>query len=153
MIRLREAGDTIVEVLICVALVGSALAGSYAIASRNLNATHGSQEHAEALKNVQTQIERLKAAVANNSTPTANIYQTTHAFCFDSTAANTQHQFLPGALTSPNLTGYQPACISGFYHVSILYSGSTDYKFTIQTRWFAAGGGINQVTNFYRLPP
>ncbi len=75
----RQAGDTIVEVLIAIAVVSLVLAGAYASSNHDVSAQQDSQEHGQALKLAQTQVEFLRdnsAAISGfncfnpNSTPT-----------------------------------------------------------------------------------
>lgn len=55
-----QAGDTIVEVMFAVAVVGMVIGGSYVIATRALRTGRYAQEQTEALKQAESQIERLK---------------------------------------------------------------------------------------------
>jgi len=57
----QQAGDTIVEVLIAVAIVSLVLVGAYASTNHNVRATQDTQEHSEALQLVQSQLEFLRA--------------------------------------------------------------------------------------------
>ena len=56
-----QRGDTIVEVLISVAIASMMLASAYAITSRNMRTTRDTQEHSQALQIAQQQVERLRA--------------------------------------------------------------------------------------------
>ncbi len=60
--RLSESGDTIVEVLLAIAVVSAVLGGAFVSANRSLNGTRVSQERSEATKLVQGQAELLSAA-------------------------------------------------------------------------------------------
>ncbi len=57
----QQAGDTIVEVLIAVAVISLVLAGAYASTNHNVRAMQDTQEHAQALQLAQTQVEFLRA--------------------------------------------------------------------------------------------
>lgn len=67
MTRLRggdaslQRGDTIIEVLIAIAIVSLILAGAYASTNHNVRAIQDTQEHSQALQLVQTQVEFLGA--------------------------------------------------------------------------------------------
>ncbi len=63
---LHDRGDTIVEVLFAIVVIGIVLAGSYAVVTRSLRAEEDSQEHSYALGLIQSQIEELRAYVAAN---------------------------------------------------------------------------------------
>src|SRR5690606_27508844 len=78
----KQTGDTIVEVLICITIVGSILTGAFLSAQRNQAATQRSQERVEALKLAEGDVERLRNLAANDS---ASILFTNPAtgYCFD----------------------------------------------------------------------
>lgn len=59
----KQAGDTIVEVLICLAILGSALTVSYGVASRSLAQIRQAHEKGEMLSIAQTEAERLKQII------------------------------------------------------------------------------------------
>ncbi len=56
----NQAGDTIVEVLIAMAVLGAILVGGYAIATSSLNRVRASQERGEALRIAESQVEALR---------------------------------------------------------------------------------------------
>lgn len=68
MKQLKQRGDTIVEVLICLAIVGAALTISYGTARRSLFRIEDAHERGEMLAIAQTQLERLKNKLANDAT-------------------------------------------------------------------------------------
>lgn len=69
--RLTQLGDTIVEVLICMAIAGLALGLAYGTTRRSLNQIREAEERQEAVKLAEEQIERLqgiaKSYVTNSS--------------------------------------------------------------------------------------
>jgi prepilin-type N-terminal cleavage/methylation domain-containing protein len=65
-----QRGDTIVEVLISVAVISLVLAAAYAITSRNTATTQDTQEHNQAQQIVQQQIERMRAMSASGTLAT-----------------------------------------------------------------------------------
>lgn len=60
----NQRGDTIVEVLIAIAIVSLTLAGAYVSANQSANKTRTAQERAEAIKWAESQVELLKANTA-----------------------------------------------------------------------------------------
>lgn len=66
-LRLRQDGDTIVEVLISIAIISLVLASGYAITNRNLATTQDTQEHGQAQEIVKRQIEELRATSADGT--------------------------------------------------------------------------------------
>ncbi len=65
--RGKQAGDTIVEVMVVVAILGLAFSIAYATATHSLNKTRNAEEHAEALQYINSQIELIR----NNATDPA----------------------------------------------------------------------------------
>lgn len=65
--RNRSSGDTIVEVLVAIAIVGAVLAGAYTSTRRSANATRTAQEQGEALKLAESQVEQIKIAIDANT--------------------------------------------------------------------------------------
>ncbi len=57
----KQRGDTIVEVLIAMAVIGIMLGAAFGIANRSLATGRAAQERTEALKIAETQLELLKA--------------------------------------------------------------------------------------------
>lgn len=55
-----QAGDTIVEVLIAIAVIGSVLGTAYALVNNAVQTSQQSQEHSRALAIAESQIERIK---------------------------------------------------------------------------------------------
>ena len=60
MKKLNQAGDTLVEVMLSVAIIGLVIGASYATSSRALRTGRYAQEQTEALKQAESQIEKLK---------------------------------------------------------------------------------------------
>ncbi len=83
MQRLGDVGDTIVEVLIVIAVVGLILAGAFVSSNRSTQVTRTAQERGEALKVAETQLERIKIAKATGAPTLA----TSGTFCFDISGA------------------------------------------------------------------
>ena len=77
-----QAGDTIVEVLVVLAILGLTLGVSYATANHSLLATRSAEENSQATTLLQGQIEDLRF-LANPTTP-STIFNQGHAFCIDS---------------------------------------------------------------------
>jgi hypothetical protein len=59
----NSAGDTIVEVLIAVAVVSLVLGAAFAVVNRTLHNAQQAREHTEALNLLQGQLERVKSTI------------------------------------------------------------------------------------------
>lgn len=57
---LNNTGDTIIEVLISMAVVSMVLGGAFVVTHQSQVGVRNSQEHAEALKLVESQLEQLR---------------------------------------------------------------------------------------------
>ncbi len=64
-----QAGDTIIEVMLAMALVGMSLGVSYGIANRAISTGRSAQERSEALKLAESQLELIKT-VSKEELPT-----------------------------------------------------------------------------------
>jgi type II secretory pathway pseudopilin PulG len=65
--QLNKAGDTIVEVMIVLAVLGLSLGISYATANLALNQSQNAQEHSTALGIITSQLELLRTAIDSNA--------------------------------------------------------------------------------------
>lgn len=150
---IRERGDTIVEVLLCLAICGLVLGTSYASASRNIKGIRTTQERGEALKIAEGQLESLRGN--GYSSPTGS-------FCIkDSPAGAITDKIGFGSAVPANaagdpFTGYPAECKRGSipYYVGVVgtsnvVNNTVEYKTTV--RWDSLSGGKNEVQLFYVL--
>lgn len=131
-LRLNTSGDTIVEVLLAIAIVSAVLGAAYVSTSQSLGNARQAEERSEAAKLVEGQLERLKVAFQTDPIP----FNTVGSFCLDDT---------PARVATSN-----PACTVGRYALAIERSGN---DFTATAKWDRAGGGASQeqVRIVYRL--
>jgi Tfp pilus assembly protein PilV len=66
--ELKQTGDTIVEVLFALIVIGIVLTGGYSVVTHSILDEQDAQEHSYALGLVQSQIEQLRAYVLYNPT-------------------------------------------------------------------------------------
>lgn len=69
-LRQNCRGDTIIEVILALAVLGGVIVGGYSIATRSLRGVQASNERNEALKIAEGQIENLKYRFSTASTVT-----------------------------------------------------------------------------------
>jgi len=156
----NQIGDTIVEVLLAVGVVGLAIAGGYGIATRSLKASRQAQERGEALKLAEGQVEAIKGYVAAKPS-TLNMIFNGDTFCID---LNNSNKVIDLTFTDagsgkdlPNLNDdkldkdYPSQCNERFYNVAV-ESKDIDvqpigggrkvntYEFKVSVRWFSIGG-------------
>jgi type II secretory pathway pseudopilin PulG len=157
MIRLNHKGDTIVEVLIAIAIVGMVLAGAYASANKSLQANRRAQERAEALRVAEQQLEYLKKAGSDDAVNLAD-----GNFCMAS-ATGVRRPMTngppPAAYGLDTFTlfpsGHYPlACRVSFnnggyyYHPWVTGNAET---FIVHVRWDGSGGLKQEATLTYRV--
>lgn len=157
MSRFREqAGDTIVEVLIAIAVVSAVLGSAYVVVNRTLDNALQAQEHTEALKVAEAQLEQLKAATAANAS--SDVFDTSNrVHCFDSAGNLVEFPVVNTLPQDPST--YPAACISGSvnYRTGIVYEegfNSTDPLddvFKIYVNWPGPTGGQDQVSLVYKV--
>ena len=148
--RLRDRGDTIVEVMVVLAVLGLAIGISYATANRSLLATRGAQENSQATELLQAQIEQVRAL----STVTGSAIYTTlfNRFCIDTSNLSVVAFPNSGPLTQTNTTTYPAACgpINTYYYISVSYNNADD-SFTAKAYWAdVQGQGLDSSTLIYR---
>lgn len=143
--RTHQRGDTIVEVLIAMAITSLVLGMAYSTSSRALQVGRQAQERTEALKLAEGQIEQLKY-MANDASN--GVFDTTNAqFCI------LNNQKYP--IVNYNQFPYRTECYrSSLYNVGIQYSATNDDTFTVRTIWDRlGGGGQDEVVIKYRMHP
>ncbi len=148
----RQAGDTIVEVLIASVLVGAVLVSSFTIANKSSTQIRAAQQRGEALKVAGQAIEiiRSKPTAAYELTPEV-------AYCDDiGSKINAIGPNKPiNPLTSDLSSDYNNACLTTLggarYYTSVTRK-SDNITFEIHTRWDKTGGGERQdITLSYRI--
>ncbi len=141
MLKLRrnQTGDTIVEVLIAIAIVSVVLVGAYVTTNKNIQSTQDAQERTQAVKLVESQIEYLRAAgtIASGD-------------CFNAGSA----QIAAGAQgTNPCIItasgAIAGASVQPAYDMKITTGGNGVY--IIEAKWDTVNGsGKSNVTMYYR---
>jgi Tfp pilus assembly protein PilV len=143
-------GDTIIEVLVCLAVLGFAMTVAYSISTRNLQVIRQSQERAEALKIAEGQIETLKSLQQSNPTSFRNIANRNTVICVR--ASGSVDFSVGNVFNASNLAGdtfnYPNDCKQGLYNIAIVPPNSTTSPaggvFKIYVRWNKFGGGVNE---------
>jgi type II secretory pathway pseudopilin PulG len=165
--RNHQTGDTIIEVLVVLAILGLAISISYATANRSLLNARQAQEESEAAEYVQSQIEGIVALASNivvdNGSPLSS---ETGNFCITNPdPANPiiqQNSVTPCSFGSLNYNVVivscdtvpnDPLCIS-----TAAVTQAAGYKntqtYVVQARWpDVFGEGYDTVTQVYRDHP
>jgi len=164
----ERKGDTLVEVLISIAIVGSVLMGAYALASRSLQSGISAAEHSEAIQLAQGQVERLKYRERLSSQDVWNNFtiQSGH-FCLDDAKDQNDPKWLPVNNSNPNNLvvtaggnlGYSSECVDPSatpkYFINISTPSpippGTNPTYQITVRWVAIGGNQAESKIYYRF--
>lgn len=148
---LNQVGDTIIEVMICLAIIALVISGAYNSATRSLRVGQRAQERTEALKFAESQIEKIKYLSSNANSDVFD--DPNQAFCLD---GNDTKVFI----ADTNNYGAYGACAFNRYNISVVYSGDPTHLFTIHAVWDRLGGTTatfdeqyDQLKLFYRQPP
>jgi type II secretory pathway pseudopilin PulG len=137
--RLTQRGDTIVEVLIAVAVVSTVLVAAISISNKSLQQIRMAQERTEAQKIAQQSVEKIGKLVITEKN-TLITPPTIPNFCIPPTSY-TVVTSLPNA-----------ACNTGIYETVISRTGTiaTQLTFNISVSWPSLNGTIENVTINYR---
>lgn len=132
-----ERGDTIVEVLISIAVISLIIGGAYVTTNKSLLATRSSQERGNAVKLTESQLEELKGAVAKNP---ATIFGggVPSPFCVynDLATGTLQAVASTDAKCKVNVAG-NPTTTEPSFQLAITRSGN---DFTVKNSWIDVSG-------------
>lgn len=151
--RLNRRGDTLIEVMIVLAVLGLALSISYATANRALLNTRQAQETADATRLAETQIERLRAVSPYAFTlPDTNIYgRGASSFCLALISGNVR-VFASSHTNCSSLNRSGVNSADGFYNIEVVEKPAKLNDFTISVTWpNVRGDGNDNVTMSYRI--
>lgn len=145
-------GDTIVEVLIAIAVVSSVLAGAFSVTQKSAQAVRSSQERGEMLQLLKGQVEQVRAFALAADDISDPIYVSGY-FCISESSGD-RVDMAPSANINDHTTwtNCRNFGSSNLYNVAISYNAS-DEVFTAIGKWDRIGGGINQVQLTYRILP
>jgi len=146
--RFTEAGDTIVEVLISIAIVSLILGGAFVTTRNSQIGVRDSQEHAEALKLIESQIEDLRADASGDG----KVKTAATPFCMYNEKP-VPATIQPASADCTQDSSGQPTTDEPAYSLTINRSNSNGgYLFTVQAQWDSVTGkGRAQESMVYRL--
>lgn len=160
---LGERGDTIVEVMIVLAILSFAIIIAYSSANRSLADARQSEENSYAAELAQSQVEQIRSAVINsNDTSTGSISNLNAqemsgaSFCMSAGSAitTTAAAFLsPNPCIPTNTTGGVPYTLADTLSQPVQSLPALD-SFQILVTWpDALGQGEDTLTLFYQAVP
>ncbi|HMS23371.1 MAG TPA: hypothetical protein PKB09_01005 [Candidatus Saccharibacteria bacterium] len=149
-LSIGQSGDTIVEVLIAVTVIGLSIGLAYGVANRSLKTARQSQERTEAVKLAEGQTEQLKAMSYRDAASDEGIFNTGQTYCLINGEKKTSSGLTIGSLDDDDLSNYNADCTEGLYHIAVV--PASDNNFDIYVRWFGIGQlEKEQVKISYRL--
>ena len=141
--QLTQRGDTIVEVLIAIAVISLILGGAFVLTNRSLQGTRAAQERLNAIKLVEGQLEQVKnlsrtnnGAIFGSSTPAS--------YCIDTSSTV---QSTSDASCRVNTDG-APTSGDPAFNLSISRAGNT---FTVKAVWDSVLGNQDNVEMKYNV--
>lgn len=146
---LSQAGDTIVEVLICMAITSLVLGGAFVATRDSQLGVRNSQEHAEALKLLESQVEQLRTAASTGAS--SNVFQS-GTFCM---VAGGRVSIPSGECTQTS-DGSPAGSTQPAYSLAIACTSGCDatngFLFKAQVTWAqVTGSGTGDEVMYYRL--
>jgi Tfp pilus assembly protein PilV len=143
----NSAGDTIVEVLISMAVLAVVLSTAYATTTRSFHAGLNSQYRDQAGLVAQQQLELLKSADISTN-PTIDTYKVPdHDFCINPT--NMARVDLSSSNPTCTTPVGAPASSESQYLLADSYDGGKRI-FTITTQWPGENNGFHKVVLYYK---
>lgn len=147
----NQKGDTIVEVLICIAILSLILAAAYSLTTRSQAANLQAQERGIASNLVDRQLELLRGYADKYDKLPDKDY-----FCIKSLSGVSAND----VVEITDLNAVPADCKKEPFFSSIVYSpakakaelGAADDTFAVRIKWdSASGGGQDEVKLFYRI--
>jgi type II secretory pathway pseudopilin PulG len=163
---LQQGGDTIVEVLIAISIVSLVLVGAFVTSNRSLQSTRDTQEHAEATKLAEAQIEMARSYIESHPKGSDTLFTESSQHCMTLSAPpSSQVQVIQAgtpvplkSLETDDFSQYSSGCSStqGDYAYNMaIENQSTNSDLDgdtvmVHIRWDKLGGGRDEVTLVYR---
>ncbi len=143
-----QVGDTIIEVLLAMAVIGIVLASAFGLANQAVRTGRDAHERGEALKLAESQLELLKSYAKSGSSNVA-----THGFlnfCVNMNSPAVGFEIVDASAC----TDLTPSGNSGgLYAVDITKNGASAISYTINITWDqinSKAADTGKVTLYYR---
>ena len=159
LITIKERGDTIVEVLFAVLVIGIVLTGAYAVVTHSIIDEQDAQEHSYALGLIQSQIEQLRAYIISN--PSGALPFNSQTGCMYSSTASTPATLNPEfntlSRTSPfcMIQGNLPSTSQYTLTIQLASSSNPDNPplYQVSANWpsLLTGGSTDKIIVPYRV--
>lgn len=138
--KIGSRGDTIVEVLIVLAVLGSAMSLAYATANRGLQKSRNAQEHSQALGIINSQIELLRSAFAKQVGPAIEAQATAGPFCLSTPVPPAEVNITP--LANSGVNGFSESLAADKLNNTVTYPGPCIQDSLYNISIVGRGGGV-----------
>ena len=148
-LRSSERGDTIVEVLIAIAVISVVLAGAFSMTNSSLQGERDAQERLNATNLTEGQLEELRAISQSDPADAQVVFGAASpgAFCMYKGT-----EYASSNVNCAVDAGGTPTTTEPVFHISITRAGTN--TFTTKITWYAiTGHGKNNVQMIYRVYP
>ena len=143
----KQRGDTIIEVLLAMSVIGVVLGSAFGIANRSLATGRAAQERTDALKIAETQLELLKTYYPLNP----SIEARAAPFCIDETQPVAAVVVDDSAAACQNING---SGSTGIYSVSIVPPAGALSPYEVTVTWErinTSSSDLGTLSLFYRV--
>jgi type II secretory pathway pseudopilin PulG len=149
MKKLNKNGDTIVEVLIALAILGLVIGSAYSIASRSLKSAQQAQERTQATKLAEGQIDSIKYLSESANVADDVLFASATAATEGSKKCIVKPD---GQTVIQVLNDDGENCKYGTFFKRLLWYDDVRRLFTIRVEWDSVVSGVSQdVTMQYRV--
>jgi prepilin-type N-terminal cleavage/methylation domain-containing protein len=147
-LRRSERGDTLVEVLIAIAVISLILGGAFVMTNRSLQGTRDAQERVNATKLVEGQVERIKNIASSTNSDTIFGTSVPASYCIDDSLAV---WISTNARCAVDVSGAPTTAEPKFQLTVTRTSTATTETFTVRAVWTSVRGDTqNNVEMKYR---
>lgn len=149
----NQTGDTIVEVLIAIAIISSVVSTAYATMNSSVKSNQESQEHASALKVAESQLELFKGWLAASNTLPVGV----NSFCMK-TVPTVSVEPITATVPSTDNSVYPANCKNADddaperFMTAIVRDPSTN-RYTVYIDWDGPKGDRSSVNLLYKVYP
>jgi type II secretory pathway pseudopilin PulG len=143
-----QRGDTVVEVLIAIAVISSVLVGAFIVTNRSTRTVRDSEEHSQALQLLQSQVEQLRAYAQSTTYGTMS---TTPNFCFKQDGSG------PIGVASGTTYGCSPTSPNGAQYGFVITlptvapAPNETGTFTLKVQWDSVLGNKGNESLVYKI--
>jgi prepilin-type N-terminal cleavage/methylation domain-containing protein len=143
----NQRGDTVIEVLIALAIISSVLAGAFFVTNHSSQNVRDTEEHSQAIQLLQGQVEQIRAAATDGASD-ADIPT---YFCYDTSGSLQIATSATDFSQCPNDFGGTSGAVYQFLIEKSDPPSGTSKLFTASVRWDGVRGQTNSEQLLYKI--